>query len=66
MKGYLHYSRSTEQAYVHWCRAFIRWHSRRHPTKMGGPEVEAFLTYLASERSLTLGLTRLQVRRAVA
>ena len=49
---YLHYSRSTEQAYVHWCRAFIRWHSLRHPAEMGGPEVEAFLTYLAAERSL--------------
>ncbi|WP_425389206.1 hypothetical protein [Curvibacter gracilis] len=44
----------------------MRWHSRRHPAEMGGPEVEAFLTYLGSERSLTLGLTRLQVRRAVA
>ena len=23
---YLHYSLRTEQAYVHWVRAFIRWH----------------------------------------
>jgi hypothetical protein len=43
----------------------MRWHSRRHPAEMAGPEVEAFLTYLASEHSLALGLTRLQVRRAV-
>jgi hypothetical protein len=39
----LHYSRRTEEAYVHWCRAFIRFHGIRHPPEMGGPEVEAFL-----------------------
>ena len=49
---YLHYSRRTEEAYVHWVRAFIRWHGLRHPAEMGGPEVEAYLTYLAGERSL--------------
>ena len=49
---YLHYSRRTEEAYVHWVRAFIRWHGLRHPVEMGGPEVEAYLTYLAGERSL--------------
>ena len=49
---YMHYSRNTEQAYVYWCRAFIRWHQLRHPAEMGQPEVEAFLSYLASERAL--------------
>ena len=47
---YLHYSRRTEEAYVHWVRAFIRWHGLRHPADMSGPEVEAYLTYLAGER----------------
>ncbi len=28
---YLHYSLPTEQAYVHWVRAFIRFHGVRHP-----------------------------------
>ena len=28
---YLHYSLPTEQAYVHWVRAFIRFHGMRHP-----------------------------------
>lgn len=46
----LHYSRSTEQAYVYWCRSFIRFHNLRHPMDMAGPEVEAFLGWLASER----------------
>jgi integron integrase len=49
----LHYSRRTEQAYLYWSRAFIRFHGLRHPGEMGGPEVEAFLTYLASDRGLS-------------
>lgn len=49
----LHYSRRTEQAYLYWSRAFIRFHGLRHPAEMGGPEVEAYLTYLASDRGLS-------------
>nr|WP_145545472.1 integron integrase [Variovorax boronicumulans] len=46
----MHYSLQTERAYVHWCRAFIRFHGLRHPADMGKAEVEAFLTHLAAER----------------
>ena len=46
---YLHYTRGTEQAYIHWCRPFIRFHGLRHPRDMGAPEVEAFLTWLADD-----------------
>jgi len=46
----LHYSRRTEQAYVQWTRAFIRFHHLQHPRDLGGPEVEAFLSWLAGER----------------
>ena len=50
---YLHYSLRTEQAYVHWIRAFVRFHGCRvHPREMGAAEVEAFLTWLASERQV--------------
>ncbi|WP_425278202.1 phage integrase N-terminal SAM-like domain-containing protein [Enterobacter hormaechei] len=31
---YLHYSLRTEQAYVHWVRAFIRFHGVRHPATL--------------------------------
>lgn len=48
----LHYSRRTEEAYVHWCRAFIRFHGIRHPAEMGGPEVQAFLGWLVNERNV--------------
>lgn len=48
----MHYSLQTERAYVHWCRAFIRFHGLRHPSDMGKDEVEAFLTHLAAERGV--------------
>lgn len=45
-----HYSYRTEQQYVAWIRRFILFHGRRHPIGMGGPQVEAFLSHLATER----------------
>ena len=50
---YLHYSLSTEKVYLYWVRFFIRWHGLRHPRDMGAPEVEAFLTMLATERKVS-------------
>ncbi len=49
---YLHYSLRTEEAYVHWVRAFIRFHGVRHPATLGSSEVEAFLSWLANERKV--------------
>lgn len=49
---YLPYSRRTEQAYVYWCKAFIRFRGLRHPRELGAAEVGAFLTWLADERQL--------------
>jgi integrase len=52
---YLHYSIRTEQAYVHWVKAFVRFHgSQHHPAELGGPEVEAFLSWLANERRVSV------------
>jgi len=48
----LHYSKRTEEAYVDWVTRFILFHGKRHPKEMGGPEIEAFLTHLATERQL--------------
>ena len=54
---YLHYSLSTEKAYLHWVRFFVRWHGRngemRHPRDMGAAEVEAFLNMLVNERKVS-------------
>ena len=55
---YLHYSIRTEDAYVHWIRAFIFFHGRRHPGEMGGPEVEAYLSWLANERNVAVSTHR--------
>lgn len=45
-----HYRYQTEQTYVHWVVTYIRYHSLRHPREMSTPEIEAFLTYLATQR----------------
>jgi integron integrase len=50
---YRHYSIRTEEAYVHWVRAFIRYHGLRHPADLSRPEVEAFLAWLAAERQVS-------------
>jgi len=55
---YLHYSLKTEMAYTFWIRTFIRWSGLRHPREMGQPEVEAFLTMLASERKVAASTHR--------
>ena len=55
---YLHYSLRTEEAYVHWVRAFIRFHGIRHPATMGAVEVEQFLGWLASERQVAAATHR--------
>ncbi|MEK8046184.1 integron integrase [Ideonella margarita] len=49
---FMHYSLRTEEAYVYWVKAFIRFHGLRHPAELGGSDVEAFLTHLADERSV--------------
>ena len=50
---YCHYSYRTEQAYVHWIRRYIRFHALRHPRELGGPDVERFLTDLATVRNVS-------------
>ncbi len=47
-----HYSLRTEQTYIQWIRRFILFHHKRHPDDMGKEEIEAFLTYLATNRKV--------------
>lgn len=61
---YLHYSRRTEEAYVHWVRAFIRFHGMRHPSELGGSDIERFLSWLVNERSVA-GSTHRQALSAL-
>ena len=48
----LHYSRRTEETYIHWIKRFIYFSGTRHPAEMGEAEVTAFLNHLASERNV--------------
>lgn len=50
---YKHFALSTERAYTHWSRAFIKFHGLRHPRDMGVVEVEAFLSHLANVRQVS-------------
>lgn len=47
------YSLSTERTYIHWAKAFTRWHGRRHPRDMGAVEAQAFLNHLAVDREVS-------------
>lgn len=55
---HLDYSLKTEQAYVYWVRASIRFHGIRHPESLGGTEVEAFLWWLPNNRKVSASTHR--------
>ena len=48
-----HYSFRTQKAYVDWIVRYIRFHGRRHPREMGGDDVKAFLSHLATARQVS-------------
>ena len=48
-----HYSIRTEDAYVQWSRRFILFQGKRHPSTMGAPEINEFLTHLAVDRHVS-------------
>jgi integron integrase len=48
-----HYSRRTENTYVHWIRRFIVFHNKLHPATMGAREIAAFLTELATRQHVS-------------
>ncbi len=45
-----HYSPRTEEAYLAWIVRFLRFHHLRHPRELGAPDVERFLSWLATDR----------------
>jgi len=51
-----HLSPRTEEAYWGWLRRFLVFHRQggqwRHPKELGGPEVQRFLSHLATERQV--------------
>jgi integrase len=59
-----HYSLQTEKTYLNWIRRFVEFHDFRLPSEMGGPEVEDFLTALAT-RSRVAASTQNQALAAI-
>ena len=47
-----HLAWTTEKTYLRWIRGFIRFHNRRHPAELGAIEVDAYLSWLASEKQV--------------
>lgn len=48
-----HYSYETEKRYIYWIRQYIFFHNVRHPAEMGAAEIEAFLSHLAVEKTVS-------------
>jgi integron integrase len=48
-----HYAFRTEHTYISWIKRFILFYDKRDPKDMGVPEVEAFLTWLAVEKTVS-------------
>jgi integron integrase len=47
-----HYSHRTEEQYVGWIVRYIEFHDGQHPKALGGKEVEAFLSHLATAKDV--------------
>ncbi len=48
---YHHYARRTEESYVKWILAFIRFNGKQHPKDLGKQEIEAFLSDMATHKN---------------
>jgi hypothetical protein len=59
-----HYSRRTEESYVHWITGYVRFHQTRHPRELGSAEISAFLTHLTVDLQVAAA-TQNQARSAL-
>jgi len=48
-----HYSPRTEDTYIAWVKNYILFHNKRHPKDMGIPEIEQFITHLATTQQVS-------------
>ncbi|MDP8214266.1 MAG: integron integrase [Candidatus Euphemobacter frigidus] len=47
-----HYSIRTERSYIGWIKRYCIFHKMKHPLQMGIPEIEAFLSHLATDEKI--------------
>jgi hypothetical protein len=52
-----HYSKRTEQTYVHWIKRYIFFHDVRHPEKIAETEVNEFLTHFGVKEKVSASFT---------
>jgi integron integrase len=52
------YSLATERCYVMWFKQFVRWAGLKHPATLPGDTVQAWLSYLATERDVAASTQR--------
>ena len=56
---YYHYAYRTEQTYCEWIRRFLAFYGmERHPSEMGAPEVERYLSHLAEKAGVAAATQR--------
>lgn len=60
-----HYSIRTEKSYWYWIRYFIRFHGMRHPLELGTSDVNAFLSWLATDRQVAAATQNLALNAIV-
>lgn len=60
-----HYSIRTEKSYWYWIRYFIRFHGMRHPLELGTSDVNAFLSWLATDRRVAAATQNLALNAIV-
>ncbi len=48
------YAKRTIETYLHWIKFYILFHHKQHPSGLGEPEVEQFLSYLANSRHVAV------------
>ena len=53
------YSKRTINTYLYWIKFFIVFNGKRHPKEMHDSEVEKFLTYLATRRSVAIATQKI-------
>ncbi|GGI89031.1 integron integrase [Halopseudomonas pertucinogena] len=60
-----HYSIRTKKSYWYWIRYFIRFHGMRHPLELGTSDVNAFLSWLATDRQVAAATQNLALNAIV-
>lgn len=56
---YYHYAYRTEQTYCEWIKRYLAFYEmKQHPSKMGAPEIERFLSYLAEKTGVAAATQR--------